>query len=174
MTLVVVLVVALGAMIGVAGLRLAQMRAVPMAAPRALPAQGAGSPGVEVSVDAWAHPGAQAVQDLLGRYFEAINTKNYIAWAATVTPARAGQQPETAWRQSYASTTDGTIRISRIDEVGPGKLAALVSYLSVQNPEDAPDGLKAGRICWRASFPLVGNPPLIDVGPPSSVLRGAC
>lgn len=175
MTLVIVLVVALGAMFGVAGLRLAQMRAVPMAAPRAQPAQGAGPTALEVSTDAWAHPSAPIVQDVLTRYFDAINTKNYQAWAATVTPALVSQQPESTWRQGYASTTDGTIRVSRIDEFGSGKLVALVSYVSVQRPEDGPDGLKAARICWRAAFPLVGNPPVIDMGKPGSVLlRGAC
>jgi hypothetical protein len=174
-TLVIVLVVALGAMLGVAGLRLAQMRAVPLAAPRAQPAQGAGSTALEVSADVWAHPQAGVVEDVLGRYFNAINSKNYQAWAATVTPALVSQQPETTWRQGYNSTTDGTIRVSRIDAFGPGKLVALVSYVSVQRPEDGPEGLKTGRICWRAAFPLVGSPPLIDIGKPGSVLlRGAC
>lgn len=174
MTLVVVLVVAVGGLLGVAGLRLAQMRAVPMAAPRALPAQGAGTTTLEVSTDAWAYAEAPAVQDVLSRYFDAINTKNYAAWTGTVTPALAAQQSESSWRQGYASTVDGTIRLSRIDQAAPGRMIALVSYLSVQRPEDAPDGLKAPRICWRASYPLVGDPPRIDVGQTGSILRGAC
>jgi len=40
----------------------------------------------------------------------------------------------------------------------------MVSYLSTQRPEDAPSGLQTARICWRESIPLVGEPPLIDVG----------
>jgi len=173
-TLVVVLLVLVGALIGVAGLRLAQLRAVPLAAPRALPASGAGATSVEVSTDAWAYASGPAVTDVLSRYFDAINTKNYDAWTATVTPARANQQTEAAWQQGYATTVDGTIRLSRIDEVSPGHLVALVSYLSVQRPEDGPEGLKTSRICWREAIPLTGEPPLIDIGENGSILRGAC
>jgi hypothetical protein len=173
-TLVVVLFVLLGALLGVAGLRLAQMRAVPLAAPRALPACGAGSTTLEVSDDAWAYAGAPAVEDVLTRYFNAINSKNYAAWVATVTPAKSAQQTEAAWRQGYVSTVDGTIRLSRIDEVGPGRLVAMVSYLSTQRPEDGPPGVQAARICWRESIPLIGDPPRIDVGKSGSILRGAC
>ena len=174
MTLVVVLLVVVGSLLGVAGLRLAQMRAVPLAAPRALPSSGAGSTTLEVSNDAWAYASAPAVEDALTRYFTAINTKNYAAWVATVTPAKAAQQSEATWRQGYASTVDGTIRLSRIDEAGPGRLVAMVSYLSTQRPEDAPQGLQAPRICWRESIPLVGDPPRIDVGKTGGILRGAC
>lgn len=165
---------ALGALVGVAGLRLAQMRAVPLAAPRAFPIQGAGNPGLEVSSDAWAYSSGQAVSDVLSRYFQAINQKDYAAWTRTVTPAVAAQHPEAAWRKGYATTQDGTIRLSRIDEVGPGRLEAMVSFVSSQNPADAPDKLNLAQICWRISVPLVGDPPLIDVNKPGSVLQGKC
>jgi len=49
-----------------------------------------------------------------------------------------------------------------------------VSYLSVQRPEDGPEGLKTSRICWRESIPLTGEPPRIDVGKNGSILRGSC
>lgn len=174
LTLVIMLVVALGAAVAVAGLQRAQLRSVPLAAPRALPAQGAGSTAVEVSADVWAHPASGPVQDLMARHFGAINAKNYPAWAATVSPVRAAELPEPAWREAYASTTDGTVRISRIDEVGPGRLLALVSFVSVQRPADAPDALRTGRICWRSTYALVGEPMVIEAGNPGSVLRGAC
>jgi hypothetical protein len=173
-TLVVVLLVLVGALIGVAGLRLAQMRAVPLAAPRALPGVGPGSTSLEVSNDAWSYSSGPAVQDVLTRYFDSINTKNYPGWLATVTPARAAAQTPEQWQKGYASTVDGTIRLSRIDEIAPGRLVALVSYLSTQRPEDAPQGLQTARICWREAIPLVGDPPLIDVGKSGSILRGAC
>lgn len=172
--MVVVLVVAIAGVIGLSGLRLAQLRSVPMAVPRSLPAQGAGATAVEVSADVWAHSSGAAVYDVLKRHFGAINTKDYSAWAGTVVPARAAQQPEAAWRQAYASTIDGTIRISRVDEQAPGRLVAMVSYISTQRPDSAPDDLKAPRICWRAAFSLVGDPLLIDVSRSGSLLRGAC
>jgi hypothetical protein len=173
-TLVVVLVVAVGAVVGLSGLKLAQLRSVPLAAPRALPAQGAGPTAVEMSADVWAHSSGAAVYDVVKRHFGAINTKDYAAWTATVVPARAAQQPEAAWRQAYASTVDGTIRVSRIDEEAPGRLVAMISFISTQRPDSAPDDLKAPRICWRAAFSLVGDPPVIDVSRSGSLLRGAC
>lgn len=173
-TLVVVLVIVLCAAWGLAGLRLAQLRSVPLAAPRAIPVQGPGATTVETSADSWAHSEGPAVLEVLSRHFDAINAKDYPAWASTVVSARVSQQPEMAWRQAYASTIDGTIRISRIDESSPGRLIALVSFVSTQRPESAPDDLKAPRICWRTAFTLVGEPPLIDVSRSGSLLRGAC
>ncbi|MBV9312906.1 MAG: hypothetical protein JO100_04005 [Pseudonocardia sp.] len=172
--LAVALVVALGVALGLAGLRLAQLRSVPMAVSRAVPAQGSGSSVVELSADTWAYSSAQAVQDLFQRYFDAINTKNYDAWETTVVPALVAQQPEASWHQAYGSTVDGTIRISRIDERSPGRLVALVSFISTQRADSATDDLKAGRICWREAFALTGEPPVIDVVRNRSVLRGSC
>jgi hypothetical protein len=168
-TLVVVLVVTLGALIGIAGLRLAQMRSVPMAGARVAPATGAGSPELEVSVDASADPSFEAVTDLLDRYFKAISAHDYSAWAATVTPARAAQVSEADWAKSYQQ--DGTIRLSRIDQVGPGQLLALVSYVSER--DNPPPGQSAQR-CWREALPLTGSPLKVDVSRPGDILSGPC
>jgi hypothetical protein len=175
-TLVVVLVVALGAMLGVAGLRLAQMRSVPMASPRAYPASGPGQPGLEVSSEAWSYPSSPQVQDVLSRYFDAINSHNYGAWAATMTPAAVGEQTDTVWAKLYGkpSTQAGTIRLSRVDEVAPGRVVALVSYVTAQSPDDAPNNLKLSQVCWRVSYALAGTPPKIDISGPSSVTLGPC
>lgn len=174
MTLTPVLVVALGAGVLVGVLRLAQLRSVPLGAPRAIPASGAGVSTVELSADAATHSSADEVRALLARHFDAINKKQYPNWATTVVPARVSQQPETAWKQAYASTIDGNIRVSRIDDEGPEKLVVLVSFISTQRPETAPDDLKEPRICWRTAFTVVGEPMLIDVSRSASMLRGRC
>lgn len=174
MTLSLVLAVALGLVVVVGVLRLAQMRSVPLGAARAAPAQGAGPGTVELSADATTHPSATAVHELLTRHFGAINSKNYVNWANTVVAARVSGQPEPAWRQAYATTVDGTIRIIRIDEQSSGRLVALVSFVSTQNPESGPEGLKLGQICWRVAMPLVADPWRIDVSKPGSVLLGPC
>ena len=184
MTLVVVLVVALGSLIGIAGLRLAQMRSEPLAFPRtfagpsgpeAAPMTGAGSPDVEVSVDAWADPSGKAVADALGNFFDAINSKSYAAWTDTVTPQFVASQPEAIWSKGYGTTTDGTIRLARIDRAAPGRLLALVYFVSVQNPEDGPEGLKIAQICWRQAIPLTGQPLKVDISnKPGDILRGRC
>jgi hypothetical protein len=185
-TLVVVLVVTLGALIGIAGLRLAQMRSEPMAFPRTFtgpdparpepaPMTGAGSPNVEVSGDAWADPSGRAVATLLSQYFDAINAKNYAAWTGTVTPATVTANPEASWRKEYATKTDGTIRLARIDQVSQDRYLALVYFVTAQAPQDGPEGLKIPQICWRVSFPLTGQPLKIDIGSKlNDVLLGAC
>jgi len=185
-TLVVVLVVALGSLVGIAGLRLAQMRSEPMAFPSTFagpnphhpepaPMTGAGSSDIEVSFDAWADPSGRAVADALGNYFNAINSKSYPDWTNAVTPAFAAANPEDAWLKGYATSTDGTIRLARIDQIAPGRMLALVYFVSAQNPQDAPEGLKIPQICWREAFPLTGQPLKVDVNNnQGDVLRGPC
>lgn len=173
-TLSLVLVVAVVLVVVVGVLRLAQMRSVPLGAARAAPTQGAGPATVELSADAADHAAAATVRDLLTRHFDAINEKDYRAWASTVVPARVTGQPEPAWTDAYDSTQDGTIRVSRIDEQGPNRLIALVSFTSTQDPASGPDRFKLPQLCWRVAFQLVGNPPLIDVSRIGSQLLGPC
>jgi hypothetical protein len=173
-TLVVVLVVALGALIGIAGLRLAQLRSVPLAGAREAPLSGAGAPQLEVSADAFADPDSAQVADVLQRYFAAISAHDYAAWSATVTPGRAAQLGQTDWTKGYRSTQEGTIRLSRIDQTGPGSLLALVSFVSTQSPADAPPPTHLAQLCWREAVPLTGSPPRVDVSKPGDVLRGPC
>jgi len=127
-TLVVVLFVVVGSLLGVAGLRLAQMpcgalaRAARAAGHRCRDDRARGEQRRLVVL-----LGA-AVQDVLSAYFDAINTKNYAAWAATVTPARAAQQPEAAWQQGYASNRRRHHPAQPDRRGGPGRLVAMVSY----------------------------------------------
>jgi hypothetical protein len=121
------------------------------------------------------------VRDQLQRHFDAINAKDYRAWTTTVVPQRAKRLDEAEWRAAYASTTDGTIRIDRIDplpatgvgDAGDGVLVR-VRFVSTQNVEDAPPDLRAPRICWRSTLPMRGLPPLIDMTGGGSSLREAC
>lgn len=175
-TLTVVLVVVLVALIGVAGLRLAQMRSAPLGVPRIYPDSGAGGTTFEISSDVMGYASAPAVEGVLTRHFDAINQHNYAAWTSTMTPAAVAEQTQVLWTKFYAhpNTVVGTIRLARIDEVGPGRVVALVSYLTSQKPEDAPGGLNLAQVCWRVSYWMTGAQPKIDVGGPGSVTRGKC
>jgi hypothetical protein len=174
-TLALVLLVTLAALVGIAGLRLAQMRSTPMAVARGVPAAGsAGLPQLEVSADAWSDPLGQSVADALGNYFDAINNHDYAAWVATVTPAFAASNPEAQWEKRYQTSRVGNIRLSRIDQAEPGRLLAMVTFVSTQSVAEAPAGAKSGRVCWGLTFPVVGTPPKIDNPGIGNVMLAGC
>jgi hypothetical protein len=153
----------------------------PYATPRPVPAAGAGPGRVELSADAAVHPAADVVREQLQRHYDAINARDYAGWRATVVQQRSDGLPEPAWQEAYASTTDGTIRIDRIDKAqgaspdgGDAGLLVRVRFVSTQNVEDAPADLPAPRICWRSTLPMRGLPPLIDMTGGGSSAREAC
>lgn len=133
------------------------------ALPPAPPANGAGSPAVTLSPDAGQYPGAAVVRDQLQRHFDAINARDYAAWKATVGDRRAAQQSETAWRADYATTTDGSIRIDRIDKAADGALLVRLRFVSTQSIDDKPGNPPGPRLCWTSTFPFEGVPPRIGI-----------
>jgi hypothetical protein len=144
-----------------------------------LPASGPGTATVTLSPDARDHPEGAGVRSLLQRHFDAINTRNYPGWAATVVPERAAALPEDAFRKAYATTLDGNVRVDRIEDdaplpTGSHDLVVRFRFVSVQDPQDAPDRLRAGRICWASSLPLVGEPRRIGLTGGGSSLPQSC
>lgn len=146
----------------------------PSAAPSSVPESGAGADTVQLSADAATHPAAQLVLEQIQLYFNAINNRDYATWSQVVTDERASQQPRSEWLRGIGSTTDGTIRVDRIVDLDQGRVLALVRFVSVQNPDDGPPGLKVPRICWRASLPMAGSPPRLEVGDAESTLGAPC
>ena len=146
----------------------------PSAAPPSPPDAGAGTDTVALSADAAEHPAAQLVLEQIQLYFNAINNRDYQTWSQVVTDERASQQPRSEWLRGIGSTTDGTIRVDRIVGLDEGRVLALVRFVSVQDPDDGPAGLKVGRICWRASLPMAGSPPRLEVGDAESTLGAPC
>ncbi|TCK25243.1 hypothetical protein EV378_1046 [Pseudonocardia endophytica] len=146
----------------------------PGSAPSSLPDSGAGADTVALSADAATHPAAQLVLEQIQLYFNAINNRDYATWSQVVTDERASQQPRDEWLRGIGSTTDGTIRVDRIVDLDQGRVLALVRFVSVQNPDDGPAGLKVGRICWRASMPMAGSPPRLEVGEAENTLGAPC
>lgn len=142
--------------------------------PPAPPATGAGSGTVTISFDAARHPSGPGIKAQLQRHFDAINSRDYETWRSTVVEKRAALLPEARWREAYASTTDGTIHIDRIDPADAGapegSLVVRLRFVSTQNLSDAPEKAKSPRVCWLNSWPMEGTPPRIGMtrGDPSS------
>lgn len=135
--------------------------------PPSAPATGAGSATVTLSLDAARHPSGPGIAAQLQRHYDAINRRDFAAWKTTVVEKRAAVLPEPAWRKAYASTTDGTIHIDRIDPPDAGApedtLVARLRLVSTQDLADAPDEAKAARVCWLISLPMEGTPPRIGM-----------
>jgi hypothetical protein len=144
-----------------------------------LPVSGPGDPTVSLSRDAAVHPEGADVRNLLQRHFDAINSRNYPGWQGTVVPERVRALPEPAFRTVYASTQDGTIRVDRIED-GPAlasgfhDLVVRFRFVSVQSLDAAPQAVRAERICWNSSLPLVGYPRRIGQTGGGSSLPRAC
>lgn len=134
----------------------------PSAPPAALPTQTSippseqpGSGTVRGTLDATTHPLYGTVREVLQRYFDAINERDYAAWQETVTQARIERQPERKWRTDYRSTKDGNILIYRIELGEEDTAVVLMRFTSIQNPVDAPQELPVDCIHWNVVFPLV-------------------
>lgn len=148
--------------------------ASPLRAAPAVPDVGAGAPDVQLSADAGTHPAAAAVRSQLQIHFDAINARDYAGWVSTVVLARSAALPEADWQAAYGTTTDGTIRIDRIDDLEGGRVLVLVRFVSTQAVADAPDGVPAERVCWRSALPMGGEPPLIEQTGGGSSVPTAC
>lgn len=111
------------------------------------PSEQPGSSEVKGTADATTHPLYRTLQPLLQTYFNAINTKDYKSWAATVTAERLQKQPKEIWEKDYRSTRDGSIVIYRIEDSGGGA-RALLQFTSTQAIEDAPTEMQEKCIHW--------------------------
>ncbi|MFL6123059.1 hypothetical protein [Actinophytocola sp.] len=112
------------------------------------PSEQPGPPAVQGYADATAHPLYNTLHGLLQRYFDAINTKDYAAWSATVTTARRQAQPEEDWRTAYKTTRDGSITVYRIETAGADAAQVLLHFTSTQDPQDGPPEMPVGCIEW--------------------------
>lgn len=114
-----------------------------------------GTKQVQGTADATAHPLFNTVRDLLQRYFDAINGKDYDAWQDTVISERADLQPKAQWLAAYRSTEDGSAVIYRIELGEDDTARVLLTFTSTQDAADAPQELPAECINWSVVFPLI-------------------
>jgi hypothetical protein len=135
-----------------------------------------GPPEVGLSPDAAAHPQAQELKALLQRHFNAINDRDYEAWAATVIDRRSRETSEEQWLAEYATTRDGSILLHRVEAAQDG-LVVLVSFTSTQDAANAPKNLPGSRCTrWWVSYRVVPvrGQPRIGESVPHSTLNKDC
>ncbi len=121
------------------------------------PVQRAEQPGsttVRLSLDADMHPDGERVRELLQRYFDAINARDYDQWAKTVTADRVNRILRARWESDYETSRDGTILVHRLETVSPTRLRVLMTFVSTQAIAKAPADLQADCIRWRVVYPV--------------------
>jgi len=97
---------------------------------------------------------APAVLAISQRYYDAINAHDYDAWTATVTSQRASQQSRASWNQGYRSTHEFSVVVTAITPTGADSATVAMSFVSTQDPADAPTDLPVTRICWQTQLPV--------------------
>jgi len=108
----------------------------------------AASGAVTVAPAAAGQPHVHRVVTLLDRYFSAINQHDFQAYRSLFIPAiRAGMHNFGA---SYQSTRDSRARLTGLSATGPQGLAAMVTFISHQNPAASPDHAACNR--WHVTL----------------------
>ena len=118
------------------------------------PAEQPGDATVTAVTDAASHPLYEPVRALLQTIFDSINSRNYDRWRAVVNPGRAKNEPQDKWLANYRSTKDGSIVVRRIESGPAGAARVLLSFTSLQDPNDAPAELPERCIQWRVIWPI--------------------
>ena len=113
------------------------------AAPSVSPGAPAASDAVTVNPAAAGQPHADRVVTLLNSYFSAINQHDFPAYRRLFIPGiRAGMHNFGA---SYQSTHDSRARLAGLAATGPQGLAAMVTFVSYQDPAASPDHAACDR-----------------------------
>ncbi|HYY18883.1 MAG TPA: hypothetical protein VE864_08585, partial [Streptosporangiaceae bacterium] len=84
------------------------------------------------------YPGASAIEAVINRYFQAINSRDYAAYQATQSPGVA--MTASQFQAGFGSTQDSDVLITGITTMPGGQPAADVTFTSRQQPQDGPEG----------------------------------
>lgn len=95
-------------------------------------------------------PQAEEIRELLQRYFDAINNRDYRQWASTVTKEQSAAIGSDRWKEEYSSTADTQIFVIVINDE---PRQAQLTFRSRQDPAKAPDK-KSECVRWEVTLPL--------------------
>ncbi|NHD18544.1 hypothetical protein G9447_14955 [Actinopolyspora sp. BKK1] len=135
-----------------------------------------GSQRVSLDEGARNHPDSEVVQQLLQQHFDAINRRNYQQWRGTVVRAKRLNQPYEQWIDEYGTTQDGTVTVHRITRGPKGTLRLIMSLVSTQSKEDAPEDMPLTCLRWRVVYQVVSEDGELRLGQglPDSSLNNRC
>jgi hypothetical protein len=115
------------------------------------------------------YPGADAIEKVVNRYFQAINAHDYVAYQATQSPGIAMTQPQ--FQAGFKSTRDSDVLITGINTMPGGQPAADMTFTSRQQPQDGPEGESCTT--WRVTMYFDGSAGTYTIGAPPNGYKAA-
>jgi hypothetical protein len=98
-----------------------------------------GTTTVAATAAARASAAEAGVAQFLSDYFTAINHRDYQAYVALLDPAQAARETAARFAAGYGSTTDSDATLTWIADLGRGREAASVTFISHQARSASPD-----------------------------------
>ncbi len=111
----------------------------PPTAPSVGPSASTGGTRVAVAPAVAGNPALPRVLAFLDRYFTAINTHDYQAYAGLLDQQVLEQSSATKFYSGDGSTTDSDATLVGISETNSGVVAAAITFTSRQQPAESPD-----------------------------------
>jgi hypothetical protein len=134
--------------------------------PPASPAPTFGNGTVRVASGLTANPDTASIVTLLDQYFAAINARDYQGYIGLLTPQEQQGLTPAQFASGFRSTVDSGARFASISTAADGRIVAVVTFTSRQNPVDSVNHREACTN-WRISLflepngsgYLIGKPP---------------
>jgi hypothetical protein len=115
------------------------------------------------------YPGASAIEAVINRYFQAINSRDYAAYQATQSPGIA--MTASQFQAGFESTQDSDVLITGITTMPGGQPAADVTFTSRQQPQDGPEGESCTN--WHVTMNFDGSAGTYTIGAPPNGYKAA-
>jgi hypothetical protein len=140
--------------------------AAPSVGPSASAGSGRGGTRVAVAPAVAGNPALPRVLEFLDRYFTAINTHDYQAYAGLLDQQVLEQSSAAKFYSGDGSTTDSDATLVGISETNSGVVAAAITFTSRQQPAESPDQSACDN--WSITVYLVpdGSGYLLGLPPP--------
>jgi hypothetical protein len=115
------------------------------------------------------YPGASAIEAVINRYFQAINSRDYAAYQATQSPGIA--MTASQFQAGFESTQDSDVLITGITTTPGGQPAADVIFTSRQQPQDGPEGESCTN--WHVTMYFDNSAGTYTIGAPPNGYKAA-
>jgi hypothetical protein len=129
-----------------------------------------GNDVVSVSAQAAAHPLTPTVVDVVTRYVQSINDKDFVTYQSLFTAGMRAKLDTASLARGYRSTQDSEVQLVQVGESGDGRTAASIRFVSTQDAADGPDG----QTCtvWAVVLFLQPEAGRLVIGAPPADYRG--